>query len=33
MSIAEQERVKKEYYNEAIRYMSNAKETLKKAGK
>ena len=33
MSIAEQEQVKKEYYNEAIRYMNNAKETLKKADK
>lgn len=33
MSIAEQEQVKTEYYNEAVRYMDNARETLKKAGK
>jgi len=33
MSIAEQEQLKKKYYNEAVRYMDNAKETLKKAGK
>ena len=33
MSIAEQEQVKTEYYNEAVRYMDNAKGTLKKAGK
>ena len=33
MSIAEQEQLKKEYYNEAIRYINNAKETLKKASK
>ncbi|MFA5781917.1 MAG: DUF5618 family protein [Bacteroidales bacterium] len=33
MSIREQQEVKEKYYNEAIRYMNNAKETLKKAGK
>ena len=33
MSIDEQNEVKVKYYNEAIRYMDNAKETLKKAGK
>jgi len=33
MSIQEQQEVKEKYYNEAIRYMNNAKETLKKAGK
>ena len=33
MSIEEQNEVKIKYYNEAIRYMDNAKETLKKAGK
>ena len=33
MSITEQEQLKTKYYNEAIRYMNNAKETLKKAGK
>ncbi len=33
MSIEEQNEVKVKYYNEAIRYMDNAKETLKKAGK
>jgi len=33
MSKTEQEQLKKKYYNEAIRYMDNAKETLKKAGK
>jgi len=33
MSIEEQNKVKTDYYNEAIRYMNNAKETLKKAGK
>ena len=33
MSIDEQKQIKTEYYNEAIRYMDNAKETLKKAGK
>jgi len=33
MSIREQTEIKALYYNEAIRYMDNAKETLKKAGK
>lgn len=33
MSIEDQALLKTEYYNEAIRYMDNAKETLKKAGK
>lgn len=33
MSIDEQKQLKTTYYNEAIRYMDNAKETLKKAGK
>jgi hypothetical protein len=33
MSIEEQKQVKTKYYNEAIRYMDNAKETLKTAGK
>ena len=33
MSIEEQKQVKTEYYNEAIRYMDNAKEVLKKANK
>ncbi|MCL2097517.1 MAG: DUF5618 family protein [Bacteroidales bacterium] len=33
MSTTEQEQLKKKYYNEAIRYMDNAKESLKKAGK
>ena len=33
MSIEEQNEIKAKYYNEAIRYMDNAKETLKKAGK
>ncbi len=33
MSIQEQQEVKEKYYHEAIRYMDNAKETLKKAGK
>lgn len=33
MSIQEQNKIKEKYYNEAIRYMDNAKETLKKAGK
>ena len=27
------DKIKNEYYDEAIRYMENAKETLKKAGK
>jgi hypothetical protein len=33
MGITEQNQIKSDYYNEAIRYMDNAKETLKKAGK
>jgi hypothetical protein len=33
MSIKEQTEIKTRYFNEAIRYMDNAKETLKKAGK
>jgi len=33
MSISEQEALKKTYYSEAIRYMDNAKEDLKKAKK
>ena len=33
MSIEEQTQLKASYYNEAIRYMDNAKETLKKAAK
>ena len=33
MSIAEQQEIKKEYYSEAVRYMENAKELLRKAGK
>ena len=33
MSIQEQTQTKTKYYNEAIRYMNNAGETLKKAGK
>jgi hypothetical protein len=33
MSIKEQEELKTTYYYEAIRYMDNAKEVLKKAGK
>lgn len=33
MSIEEQKQLKTEYYNEAIRYMENAKKTLKEAGK
>ncbi|KAA6342921.1 hypothetical protein EZS27_009381 [termite gut metagenome] len=33
MSIDEQELIKQKYYPEAIRYMDNAKEILKKAGK
>jgi hypothetical protein len=33
MSIDEQIQIKTTYYNEAIRYMENAKEVLKKAGK
>jgi len=33
MSVNEQQEIKKEYYNEAIRYMDNAKEYLKNAKK
>lgn len=33
MSTEEQQVIKQESYSEAIRYMENAKETLKKAGK
>ena len=33
MSSVEQEKIRRKYYEEAIRYMDNAKETLKKAGK
>ena len=33
MSIDEQRQIKTEYYNEAIRYMDNAKDVLKKANK
>jgi hypothetical protein len=33
MGTLEQDKIKSEYYEEAIRYMDNAKETLKKAGK
>ncbi len=33
MSTIEQQAVKSTYYNEAMRYMDNARETLKKAGK
>jgi hypothetical protein len=33
MEIVEQNKVRAEYYKEAIRYMENAKETLKKADK
>ena len=33
MGTQEQEQIRKKYYSEAIRYMDNAKETLKKAGK
>jgi hypothetical protein len=33
MSIEEQAQLKANYYNEAIRYMDNAKEVLKKANK
>jgi uncharacterized protein (UPF0332 family) len=33
MSIDEQQLIKQQSYSEAIRYMDNAKETLKKAGK
>ena len=33
MSLQEQESIKETYYNEAVRYMDNAKECLKKAKK
>ncbi len=33
MSIVEQLEIKTKYYNEALRYMDNAKKTLKEAGK
>ncbi len=33
MSVVEQLEIKTKYYNEALRYMDNAKETLKQAGK
>jgi len=33
MSVNEQEKIKEKYYNEAMRYMENAKECLKKAQK
>ena len=33
MTIIEQDNIRKEVYNEAIRYMDNAKEVLKKANK
>ena len=33
MSIEEQKQFKTDYYNEALRYMENAKKTLKEAGK
>jgi len=33
MSVVEQLELKTKYYSEALRYMDNAKETLKKAGK
>jgi len=33
MSATEQEQLKTKYYNEAIRYMNNAKELLQKSGK
>jgi len=33
MVIAEQNRIRTAYYNEAIRYMENARDTLKKSGK
>ncbi len=33
MSIKEQKEVKQKYYSEAIRYMQNAEQTLKQAGK
>lgn len=33
MSTQEQQAIKKNYYKEALRYMTNAKDSLKKAGK
>jgi hypothetical protein len=33
MGTLDQDKIRSEYYEEAIRYMENAKETLKKAGK
>ena len=33
MSVKEQEKIQEKYYSEAIRYMDNAKESLKKANK
>ncbi len=33
MGTSEKNQIKAEYYQEAIRYMDNARETLKKAGK
>lgn len=33
MSITEQQQIKKEYYGGAMRYMENAKDLLRKAGK
>lgn len=33
MSVTEQEQLKITYYNEALRYLDNAREVLKKAGK
>ena len=33
MSITEQDQLKMTYYNEALRYLDNAREVLKKAGK
>ena len=33
MSVKEQEKIQEKYYSEAIRYMDNAKESLKKAYK
>jgi|ERR1035437_998176 hypothetical protein len=33
MTIIEQKQIKEKYYSEALRYMDNANETIKKAGK
>ena len=33
MSVHEQEQVREEFYNEALRYMQNAEDILKQAGK